>query len=103
MRSGEFLVGGELGGAVSAREIKVWWEPMHPATSFALVVRGTRLSPAGDSVRYLNEGWAIGGSPATGAVGPVFYASGIRIPSPGRWLLVATSGPDWGCFVVDVR
>jgi hypothetical protein len=63
-------------------------------------VRGASLRPAGDTLRYTNTGWAIGGSPREGAFGPIFYASGIVFPSPGRWLLIATSGHDWGCFIV---
>jgi hypothetical protein len=29
-------------------------------------------------------------------------ATAIDPPSPGRWLLVASLGTDWGCFVLDL-
>ena len=31
-----------------------------------------------------------------------FHAAVIDPPSPGRWLLVAHMGVDWGCFVLDL-
>lgn len=98
--SGDFRIGGNVNGAESGHQVKIWWEPKHPAESFSLVVRGARLGPVPDTLRYLQSGWAIGGSPRTGATGPDFYPSGIAFPSPGRWLLIATSGADWGCFVL---
>lgn len=100
IRAGDFVIGGEILRSTVGRQVRIWWEPMHPAESFSLVVRGARLSPAPDTLRYGNPGWAIGGSPSLGAVGPIFYASGFTFPSSGRWLLIATSGPDWGCFIV---
>jgi membrane-bound metal-dependent hydrolase YbcI (DUF457 family) len=30
------------------------------------------------------------------------FRSGVRVPTPGLWLFVATSGNDWGCFVFRV-
>jgi hypothetical protein len=101
VRSGGILIGGEISGPPAGREVKIWWEPMHPAESFSLVVRGAKLGPASDTLRYANAGWAVGGSPKVGLTGPIFYASGIAFPSAGQWLLIATSGPDWGCFLLS--
>ena len=100
VRSGDFVIGGDVNGAASGREVKIWWEPKHPAASFSLVVRGARLDPVVDTLRYVNSEWAVAGSPRVGLTGPIFYASGIAFPSPGQWLVIATSGPDWGCFVL---
>ena len=33
----------------------------------------------------------------TNASGP-FYISDFVLPHAGRWRLIATAGPDWGCF-----
>ena len=35
--------------------------------------------------------------------GDVFYPSGVPIPVPGTWELVATAGPNRGCFIVTFR
>ena len=31
-----------------------------------------------------------------------FYPSGLELRSGGRWMLVATMGPNWGCFVIEL-
>jgi hypothetical protein len=33
--------------------------------------------------------------------GPMFYATASQFPTPGRWMVVATAGANWGCFVFD--
>ena len=101
LRSGEFVIGGNIGGSEAWHgEVKIWWEPMHPAESFSLVVRGVSLTTPGDTLRYTSTNWVIGGRPPADWSGPVFFASGLVIPSTGRWLVIATSGPDWGCFIL---
>lgn len=30
------------------------------------------------------------------------FRSGLRVPTPGRWLLIATMEDQWGCFIFDV-
>jgi hypothetical protein len=31
-----------------------------------------------------------------------FFPSGITFSKPGEWVVVATSGRNWGCFVFEV-
>jgi len=74
--SGDFLIGGDVPGASSGREVKIWWEPKHPAESFSLVVRGEKLGPASDTLRYANADWAVGGSSTRRALRSRQLASG---------------------------
>lgn len=99
IRSGEF-VAGPFGGykqnwARDPRDGKLWWVPLHRDAMPGLTVRAVLLDdPA--------IGRAFTLTPAAGADGP-FYPSGVVLPAPGRWLLLATAGPNWGCFVMTLR
>lgn len=109
-RSGEFTIGGNLSpgsSMLAGRPGKVWWAPLYAARRMPpLLVRGRSLTNLGDTVRFTSErvAWpAVPGSP------PIpeekrkyFFPSGITIPQPGRWLLIATSGRNWGCFILTV-
>jgi hypothetical protein len=100
IHSGEFLIGGEVGSGANwfpapGREAKIWWAPRHPAEGDTLVVRARLIDGApADTSRFVSANWVVNSA--------WFYASGYMLPSHGRWLLVATSGPDWGCFVLFV-
>ncbi len=101
IRSGEFLVGGEIGGAVavkgSSRAAKVWWMPKFPVRNDSLVVRAALLGSPADTIRMEMTTWSSSGP----SKGPWAYPSATRLPKSGRWLVVATSGPNWGCFVFE--
>jgi len=103
-RSGEFVIGGNLGGReamVAGRVGKVWWSPMHHARDMPpLLVRGRSLTVPSDTVRFATDQVAsVGGRLER----QYFFPSGISVPQPGRWLLIATSGANWGCFILTVR
>lgn len=104
IRSGEFVIGGQLSGSVAmvaGQRGKVWWAPLHEAPNMPpLLVRGRSLTTPADTVRFSTGDIArsVGG---TGR--HYFFPSGITIPRPGRWLLIATSGANWGCFILTAR
>jgi hypothetical protein len=102
VRSGEFIAGpfreyARLWKPHMAEGMgKLWWIPLHQDRMSGLTVRATRLgaSPITRTYRFPNKAWTDDGP---------FYPSGIPLPSAGRWRLVATSGPDWGCFELTLR
>ena len=101
LRSGEFIVRGAR-EFEAGKDHKVFWIPLHgsPSSKPPLVVRAARVDSAADSVRLRVDGLARGQFRA----GPLYgYPSLVSFPSAGRWLVVATSGGDWGCFVLDVK
>jgi hypothetical protein len=113
IRSGDFIIGGQVGVGMPAsagRQSKIWWAPYHNPETYGttLLVRGAHLGVPGDTFRYeqLHDAWP---APAFGRVQTTsdserkrdsFFPSGITIPHAGRWLLVATAGDDWGCFIL---
>jgi hypothetical protein len=111
IRSGDFVIGGQIGGTTppsAGRESKIWWVPYNNPheNSTTLLVRGARLDHPGDTIRYAqpDHAWPAGRiwRPATrdGPETEAFFPSGIALPRPGRWLLIATAGDDWGCFIL---
>lgn len=106
VRSGEFIIGGELGGrpAILPRvPAKIWWAPLHNGERMdSLVIVGERLSSPmhmrlalGTVAFPMSPGQSI-----PSADREYFFPSGTIIPDWGRWLLIASSGPNWGCFIV---
>ena len=110
LRSGEFVVGGELSGTDSPdprkrAAPKIWWSPLHHQPKMELLVRARRVGADGE-YRF------VGVTVAHAATGPgavipeaereYFFPSGIAFLHSGTWVLVATQGPDWGCFVLTM-
>ncbi len=106
-RSGEFETGALISALKAGQAGKVWWNPLHkprPAEA-TLIVRGTRLDQPAITSRFVSTRYAY---PVTKDGHAhleeyAFYPTGFSLPSPGRWLLVATSEDDWGCFIVSVQ
>ena len=106
VRSGDFIIGGELGRErpiYPRASAKIWWAPFHNAADMdSLVISGTRLS-APMEVRLAFGQVAYTSAPNSRTPLPdreYFFPTGTVIPDWGRWLLVATSGANWGCFIV---
>ncbi len=79
---------------------KLWWAPRYLPAGQArsvLLVQSTSLDrPAGVST-YRRDAMV------RDAKGMYFYNTDFGLAAAGRWLIVATSGPNWGCFVVAAR
>ncbi|HEX8229636.1 MAG TPA: hypothetical protein VF826_10035 [Chloroflexia bacterium] len=102
VRSGEFIAGNfqlfieQWRPNLTEREGKIWWIPLHQDQMPGLTVKLIRFED-------LTTIFQVRNFPTVGSTGVgSFYPSGVPLPSAGRWRLVATSGPDWGCFDVAV-
>lgn len=107
-RSGEFIIGGELGTdppIYAGIAVKIWWAPLHNSrTMEPLSVVGERLSSP-MQMRLTLETVAFPVQPGqriAEADREYFYPGDTVIPDAGRWLLVASSGDNWGCFIMNV-
>ena len=101
VRSGEFVAGDFQAYRAGWRpnlpadQGKLWWAPLHTDMS-GLTLYATLLDDPAVSRVY--QFGAAAGSNANGS----FYPSAVPLPQPGRWRIVATAGPDWGCFDLAV-
>lgn len=75
--------------------VKIYWFPRHTDQMEPLTVEATRITgeQLSSSAQFSDVVRPSGG-------GALFYPSGVPIPEPGTWKLVATAGPDKGCFIV---
>jgi hypothetical protein len=78
------------------KEVKIYWVPLHVGTMPTLTVRETHV---GFPHRIRTTIWRdVAANP-----GVVFYPSATPMPVPGTWRLMASAGPNRGCFVVTFR
>jgi len=95
VRSGDFVAGAfdrywHMG--LSGR--KVWWTPRQTTETWpALQLRAAKLD-APD----VTANWSFG-SVVSNSNG-YFYNTLFTLPQTGRWLVVVTSGNNWGCFIL---
>ena len=109
VKSGEFKIGGQVSPVdplKAGQQGKIWWAPVHNAKDMPpLVLRGRNLTTMKDTVRLTISGVAYTGTPGSRTPESrrtYFFPSGTTLPTAGRWLVIATSGANWGCFVLTV-
>jgi hypothetical protein len=104
-RSGEFIIGGWLHGLVSGRPMKIWYKPLPSSMDTELTVRGRLLGAASDTLRFESDNVVapLHSETLEPYEDEAFFPSGTEFPTPGTWLLVATSGRSWGCFKLSVE
>jgi hypothetical protein len=98
--SGDFSVGGfNLYDATWQHGApKLAWKPAHPDERSALVVQARQLDGAAAPIEYRVD--QLTGSIASNAA---VYSSTLKLPRPGIWLMTATAGGNWGCFLYTLR
>lgn len=96
LESGEFFSGSISFGWDRTYEIaKLPLIPSFPdAIGGGLTVRLTRIDPPGESVQFEVRNLANSGGTRLFPTWPTFR-------TPGKWLIVAAAGVNWGCFVID--
>jgi hypothetical protein len=103
LRSGDLIVRARLTGRWGLRANrahKILWMPLHNPVEHpeTLVIRAARVGHPADSLRQvLPHGGAWSGSKTNSG-----FPSGMTFPTAGEWLVVATAGNDWGCFLLTI-
>lgn len=82
------------------RNFKILWVPLHNPSDYhdTLLIRALRLDDSADSLRQQihASGYSPGNKQESG------FPSLVSFPSAGEWLVIATAGPDWSCFLLTV-
>lgn len=99
LRSGEF-VAGPLAAYADAwrrdpRTTKLWWVPLHTSGLHALTLRAVLLDDPSITRTFTSTILARSDD-------VLFYPSTLLLPASGRWMLIATAGSNWGCFVMTL-
>jgi len=118
VRSGEFSVGAFDYYPWLWRQgvSKMSWRPLivpagidrssQVSEEWVLSIRATRLDASAKVVevrsRTLSRGVLRNADPSNfAALNSLFYSGvGMLLPTPGRWLIVGSAGPNWGCFIL---
>jgi hypothetical protein len=96
-RSGEFVAfsfvtywGNWINGSSGLRyQPKYLGHPVQDSIAITIVRLDRRVSQTTYVLR--GAGWAAGQAH--------FFGHNIMLPGPGRWLLLVSGGPNWGCFI----
>jgi hypothetical protein len=123
-RIGDFVIMGPMSLSIVINNVlsplrwKGWWMSAHDPTlqRNGMLIRGARLRADGvgpDSLRHVQLNYDhvnVGRTPVAQFRHPVeialadMHQSPIYFyPSDGEWLLIVTSGTDWGCYVTEHR
>ncbi|MCC6237430.1 MAG: hypothetical protein IT299_07635 [Dehalococcoidia bacterium] len=106
-RSGEFVVSAGFSDAPLAdRTSKFGFTPLHQPADLRWIddplrLELTYLDDPRQTYDYVVIGSVYGLDEQNGPTGAGFVATLVP-PRAGRWLLTASSGPNWGCFLLDV-
>ena len=85
---------------------KIAFAPLHTAQMPGMLIRATLLAAPRTTFAYHPVRGYVH-TPTDGEIGgdregERFYIMSIVLPRAGRWMLVVTAGPDWGCFVITL-
>jgi hypothetical protein len=103
LRSGDFIMRSGLLSSVwphATGEYKVLWLPLHtpPDIRATLLLRAARVGQPADSIRIELPAAGTPGAPRSVAGFP----SLVSFPKAGQWIVIATAGDDWACFLFKI-
>lgn len=98
-RSGEFVAGPfethiMFPSPNGRAQRKVWWAPRQTATMPPMQLRAEKIAAPRVTVS-----WTF--SSVVRNENGYFFNTTFRFPETGKWLVVVTSGSNWGCFLLD--
>jgi hypothetical protein len=102
IRSGEMIIGGYMGYGVVNGRLKVSWKPLKSSEGMALSVTGQKLGTENEIIHLIRDRATISNAPTHRRPDDLFFPSILEFTSPGKWVVVGTSGAQWGCFVFDI-
>jgi hypothetical protein len=102
VRSGEMIIGGTIGYPTPNGRIKIWWRPLKTSEGMTLSVVGQKIGTDDELVRYTTSGPTIASSSGNRRPDDLFFPGIMVFSSPGKWVIVGTSGAQWGCFLFDI-
>lgn len=103
-RSGEFVIGGSESPFIAGRVQKIWWKPLNSSLDMD-VDFFTHALDGGEGEIDFNVSlttFYTNDSPPQKIPEEAFFPSGTTFPAPGRWMVIPTSGENWGCFIFHV-
>jgi hypothetical protein len=101
VRSGEMIIGGTMGIGTSRGRMKLYWKPLQSSERMTLSVIGQRVGSTDEIIQYTSRP-TMSNAPGHQRPDDLFFPGVIEFSSPGKWVVVGTSGSQWGCFVFDV-
>jgi hypothetical protein len=73
---------------------KVWWAPLQTATMPPMLLRAAKIGAPEKTVTWTFP------SVVSNENG-YFFNTTFWFPEIGKWLVIVTSGNNWGCFILD--
>ena len=96
-RSGEFVAGPfDTHVMMAGLGRKVWWAPRQGAAMPPMQFRAVKITPSDSTVAVT---WTF--ASVVRNENGYFFNTTFRFPEVGKWLVVVTSGDNWGCFLLD--
>jgi hypothetical protein len=96
------IIGGYMGYGVIRGRLKVSWKPLRSSEGMALSITGQKLGTEDEVIRLIRDRATISNAPGHRRPDDLFFPSILEFTSPGKWVVVGTSGAQWGCFVFDI-